>query len=172
MAVGPLTKNGKVVSADVTDGGSSISNFLNMLMGPEGNMDPNSTIRGIQPLDMPSVSYGSKSEFNADQKAAEKRWTSKYGSLNNSNDGGKPGKIAPQNDPIGGGYTADYNPGEKGISYRYSPTSGGSVSATSGGEIRGNQKPNNGGAARDSAIRNRLMRNKQGRSGKGQRKVP
>lgn len=154
MPIGPITKNGKVVSADVLDPQNSIDNFLKAFAGGQG-------LREVEPMEMPGVKYGSKSEFNADQKAAEDRWVKQYGSLNNSNDGGKVGSVKPSTDGPGGGYTADYNPGDKGMSYRYSPTSGGSVMATSGGEIKGNP---NSDKFRQTAIRNRMGRGKRARN--------
>lgn len=115
-AQGPVQKDGKVVSVDPAYDPAAMGSFLEMMR--------NGSVRDIQPMEMPSVSYGSRAEFDADQKTNAAAMAKKY-----PNAGKNPGVIAPQNDPIGGGYTAKYNPGEKGMDY----TGGPKMTATSGG---------------------------------------
>lgn len=110
---------GGVTSSEVEDPDKSIFNFLSML-----GSDPTGNIRAIEPLEMPGMSV-SPEEFRSGSAETAALLQKKYGSA-------KPGQVGPMDDPIGGGWTAGYNPGEPGFDYTNSAQqASGGVSPTS-----------------------------------------
>lgn len=119
------SKNG-VTSSEVMDPNKSIFNFLSML----GN-DPTGNARAVEPLDMPSMSV-SPQEFQSGSAATGKYLDNKYGTAQ-TQQGKEAGQVNPQSDPIGSGWTSNYNPGQPGIDYTNSgqQASGGAMAASS-----------------------------------------
>lgn len=118
-AAGPITKNGKVVSAEAGFDPAAIGSLLEMMRSGAD--------RQIQPMEMPSMSI-TPDEFKRGSAETQARMVKKYGADQILRGKGA-GNIAPGNDPIGGGYSAGYNPGEPGFEYSGGPK----TTATSGG---------------------------------------
>jgi hypothetical protein len=117
-----------VTSSEVVDSDKSIFNFLSMLGG-----DPTGNMRAIEPLDMPSMSV-SPEEFKSGSAATGKYLDNKYGTAQTQQGKGAQ-QVGYQDDPIGSGWTSNYESGVPGINYtnsgQQSQTSGGSMAASS-----------------------------------------
>lgn len=118
-AAGPIQKSGKVVSAEAGFDPNAVGGLLEMMRSGAD--------RQIQPMDMPSMSV-SPEEFKRGSAETQQKMIKKYGADQILRGKGA-GSVAPGSDPIGGGYTAGYNPGEPGFEY----TGGPKTTATSGG---------------------------------------
>lgn len=115
------SSSGGVTTGEVMEPGLSMQNFLSFLgSNPDG---PTAALRSIEPLDMPSMSI-SPEEFRTGSAASEKFMNKKYP---NAGKKGTVGSIEPNMGGPSGGYTANYNPGERGFEYTGGPQ------ATSGG---------------------------------------
>lgn len=128
-AAGPITKSGKVVSAEAGFDPNALGSLFEMMRSGAD--------RQIEPLEMPGMSI-TPDEFKRGSAETQARMVKKYGADQILRGKGA-GKIDPLNDPVGGGYTANYNPGEKGFDY----TGGPKTSATSGGmqQMSGGYQP-------------------------------
>lgn len=118
-AAGPITKSGKVVSAEAGFDPNAVGSLIEMMRSGRD--------REIQPLDMPSMSI-TPDEFKRGSADTQARMIKKYGA-DQIVKGKGAGSIAPGNDPVGGGYSAGYNPGEPGFEYSGGPK----TTATAGG---------------------------------------